>query len=154
MRERKDRVDDALQATKAAIEEGIIPGGGVALLRSSIKVTCEPSNDDQKIGCQIMSDALRKPFLQILTNAGVQDIHGIEFRTKGAGDPNVGYNIKTSEYEDFLKTGIIDPTKVTRCALENASSIAGTILLTECTIVNKPNEDGEEPQLGGMPGMY
>ena len=153
MRERKDRVDDALQATKAAIEEGIIPGGGVALLRSSMNVKSNPLNDDQKIGCQITNDALRKPFLQILTNAGVQDIHGIEFKTKGSKNQNVGYNIKTGKYEDFLEAGIIDPTKVTRCALENASSIAGTILLTECTIVNKP-EEGEEAQMAGMPGMF
>ena len=153
MRERKDRVDDALQATKAAIEEGIIPGGGVALLRSSINVKSNPLNDDQKIGCQIMNDALRKPFLQILTNAGVQDIHGIEFKTKGSKNQNVGYNIKTGKYEDFPEAGIIDPTKVTRCALENAASIAGTILLTECTIVNKP-EEGEEAQMAGMPGMF
>ncbi len=153
MRERKDRVDDALQATKAAIEEGIIPGGGVALLRSSMNVKSNPLNDDQKIGCQITNDALRKPFLQILTNAGVQDIHGIEFKTKGSKNQNVGYNIKTGKYEDFPEAGIIDPTKVTRCALENAASIAGTILLTECTIVNKP-EEGEEAQMAGMPGMF
>ena len=154
MRERKDRVDDALQATKAAIEEGIIPGGGVALLRSSLENTkSDYINDDQRIGYQITNDALRKPFLQILTNAGVQDIHEIEFKTKGSKNKNVGYNIKTSEYEDFLKAGIIDPTKVTRCALENAASIAGTILLTECTIVNKP-EEGEEAQMPGMPGMF
>ena len=153
MRERKDRVDDALQATKAAIEEGIIPGGGVALLRSSMNVKSNPLNDDQKIGCQITNDALRKPFLQILTNAGVQDIHGIEFKTKGSRNQNVGYNIKTGKYEDFPEAGIIDPTKVTRCALENAASIAGTILLTECTIVNKP-EEGEEAQMAGMPGMF
>ena len=153
MRERKDRVDDALQATKAAIEEGIIPGGGVALLRSSMNVKSNPLNDDQKIGCQITNDALRKPFLQILTNAGVQDIHGIEIKTKGSKNQNVGYNIKTGKYEDFPEAGIIDPTKVTRCALENAASIAGTILLTECTIVNKP-EEGEEAQMAGMPGMF
>jgi len=153
MKEKKDRVDDALQATKAAIEEGIVPGGGIALLRSAIKATCEPSNDDQKIGCKIMSQALRRPFQQILENAGVDNVYQIEFTTTGSENLNLGYNIKTSGYEDFLKAGIIDPTKVTRCALENAASIAGTILLTECTVVNKP-EDKEEPQLGGMPGMF
>jgi chaperonin GroEL len=153
MREKKDRVDDALQATKAAIEEGIVPGGGVALLRASMDTTCDPSNDDQKLGCNIMQQVLRKPFQQILTNAGVDNVHQIEFTTTSSSNSNSGYNIKTGRYEDFLKKGIIDPTKVTRCALENAASIAGTILLTECTVVNKP-EDKEEPQLGGMPGMF
>ena len=153
MREKKDRVDDALQATKAAIEEGIVPGGGVALLRSAVNSTCEPSNDDQQLGCNIMSQVLRRPFQQILENAGVENIHQIEFTTISSENSNSGYNIKTSRYEDFLEAGIIDPTKVTRCALENAASIAGTILLTECTVVNKP-EDKEEPQLGGMPGMF
>jgi len=153
MKEKKDRVDDALQATKAAIEEGIVPGGGIALLRSAFDSTCEPSNDDQQLGCNIMSQALRRPFQQILENAGVDNVHQIEFTTTSSENFNLGYNIKTSGYEDFLKAGIIDPTKVTRCALENAASIAGTILLTECTVVNKP-EDKEEPQLGGMPGMF
>jgi len=153
MREKKDRVDDALQATKAAIEEGIVPGGGIALLRSSLGATCEPSNDDQQLGCNIMSQALRRPFQQILENAGVENVHQIEFSATTSENLNSGYNIKTGRYEDFLEAGIIDPTKVTRCALENAASIAGTILLTECTVVNKP-ADKEEPQLGGMPGMF
>tara|TARA_R110000787_G_scaffold198883_1_gene309949 strand:+ start:232 stop:1854 length:1623 start_codon:yes stop_codon:yes gene_type:complete len=153
MREKKDRVDDALQATKAAIEEGIIPGGGIALLRSSMDATCKMDNDDQKIGCNIMFNALRKPFLQILLNAGREDVHSIEHTVQQTINKNIGYNIKTEKYEDFLEAGIIDPTKVTRCALENAASIAGTILLTECTVVNKP-KDKEEPQLGGMPGMF
>ena len=154
MKEKKDRVDDALQATKAAIEEGIIPGGGIALLRSAFNSACESSNDDQQLGCNIMSQALRRPFQQILENAGVDNVHQIEFTTTSSENPNIGYNIKTNGYEDFLKAGIIDPTKVTRCALENAASIAGTILLTECTIVNKPSEKSDEPQLGGMPGMF
>jgi len=153
MREKKDRVDDALQATKAAIEEGIIPGGGVALLRSAVDATCEPSNDDQQLGCNIMSQVLRRPFQQILENAGREDVHSIEHTVQQTINKNIGYNIKTGRYEDFLEAGIIDPTKVTRCALENAASIAGTILLTECTVVNKPSEQ-EEPQLGGMPGMF
>ena len=152
MREKKDRVDDALQATKAAIEEGIVPGGGVALLRSSDSVECQTDNDDQKIGCSIVSYALRKPFLQILENAGIENANKIEFIVTSSPTHNSGYNIKTGRYEDFLEAGIIDPTKVTRCALENAASIAGTILLTECTIVNKPEEKQEE--VGGMPGMF
>jgi len=155
MRERKDRVDDALQATKAAIEEGIVPGGGLALLRASQNVACESNmdNNDQKIGCGIVKSALRKPFKQILNNAGVEDASRIEFSVTSGEKIGTGYNIKTGKFDDFLKTGIIDPTKVTRCALENAASIAGTILLTECTVVNKPSEQ-EEPQLGGMPGMF
>ncbi len=152
MREKKDRVDDALQATKAAIEEGIIPGGGVALLRASIDTECIPDNDDQKLGCNIMFNALRKPFQQILLNAGREDVHSVEHTVQQSANKNIGYNIKTGKCEDFLEAGIIDPTKVTRCALENAASIAGTILLTECTVVNKPQENKEE--VGGMPGMF
>ena len=154
MREKKDRVDDALQATKAAIEEGIVPGGGLALLRASYGVDCKDSmtNDDQKIGCSIVKSALRKPFEQILNNAGVEDASRIEFTVTSGKKIGMGYNIKTGKLEDFLKTGIIDPTKVTRCALENATSIAGTILLTECTVVNQSQETQEE--VGGMPGMF
>jgi len=154
MRERKDRVDDALQATKAAIEEGIVPGGGLAFLRASHNVDCEKDleNSDQKIGCSIVKSALRKPFKQILQNAGVEDAARIEFSVTSGSKIGTGYNIKTGKYDDFLKKGIIDPTKVTRCALENAASIAGTVLLTECTVVNKPQESKEE--VGAMPGMF
>jgi chaperonin GroEL len=154
MRERKDRVDDALQATKAAIEEGIVPGGGLALLRAAHNVECEVNmeNNDQKIGCSIVKSALRKPFKQILNNAGVEDASRIEFSVTSGSKIGTGYNIKTGKFDDFLKKGIIDPTKVTRCALENAASIAGTILLTECTVVNKPQEN--EDEVGAMPGMF
>jgi chaperonin GroEL len=154
MRERKDRVDDALQATKAAIEEGIVPGGGLALLRAAHNVECEVNmeNNDQKIGCSIVKSALRKPFKQILNNAGVEDASRIEFSVTSGSKIGTGYNIKTGKFSDFLDTGIIDPTKVTRCALENAASIAGTILLTECTVVNKPQENQDE--VGAMPGMF
>ena len=154
MKEKKDRVDDALQATKAAIEEGIVPGGGLALLRASHNVDCEDSmdNNDQKLGCAIVKSALRKPFKQILNNAGVEDASRIEFSVTSGEKIGTGYNIKTGRFDDFLEKGIIDPTKVTRCALENAASIAGTILLTECTVVNKPQEDKEE--VGAMPGMF
>jgi chaperonin GroEL len=154
MRERKDRVDDALQATKAAIEEGIVPGGGLALLRAAHNVECEVNmeNNDQKIGCSIIKSALRKPFKQILNNAGVEDASRIEFSVTSGSKIGTGYNIKTGKFSDFLDTGIIDPTKVTRCALENAASIAGTILLTECTVVNKPQENQDE--VGTMPGMF
>ena len=157
MKERKDRVDDALQATQAAIEEGIVPGGGLALLRASHHVDCEKNmdNNDQKLGCSIIKSALRKPFKQILKNAGVEDASRLEFSVTSAEKIGVGYNIKNGKFEDFLKIGIIDPTKVTRCALENAASIAGTILLTECTVINNPETKEEpQPQLGGMPGMF
>ena len=154
MKEKKDRVDDALQATKAAIEEGIVPGGGLALLRASHNVDCEDNmdNNDQKLGCAIIKSALRKPFKQILNNAGVEDASRIEFSVTSGEKIGTGYNIKTGRFDDFLDKGIIDPTKVTRCALENAASIAGTILLTECTVVNKPQEDKDE--VGAMPGMF
>ena len=154
MKEKKDRVDDALQATKAAIEEGIVPGGGLALLRASHNVDCEDNmdNNDQKLGCAIIKSALRKPFKQILNNAGVEDASRIEFSVTSGEKIGTGYNIKTGRFDDFLDKGIIDPTKVTRCALENAASIAGTILLTECTVVNKPQEESNE--VGAMPGMF
>ena len=152
MRERKDRVDDALQATKAAIEEGIVPGGGLALLKAAHNVECELKGSDRQIGCSIVKAALRTPFKQILNNAGVEDASRIEFSVTSGEKIGTGYNIKTGKFDDFLKTGIIDPTKVTRCALENAASIAGTILLTECTVVNKPQESQDE--VGAMPGMY
>ena len=154
MKERKDRVDDALQATKAAIEEGIVPGGGLALLRAAHNVECEVNmeNNDQKIGCSIVKSALRKPFKQILNNAGVEDASRIEFSVTSGSKIGTGYNIKTGKFSDFLEKGIIDPTKVTRCARDNAASIAGTILLTECTVVNKPQENQDE--VGAMPGMF
>jgi len=154
MREKKDRVDDALQATQAAIEEGIVPGGGLALLHSANTTTCDTTGYDEGLGCKIINSALQKPFEQILTNAGLEEeVHDIKHEVLAKKNTMFGYNIKKGEYENFFEAGIIDPTKVTRCALENAASIAGTILLTECTIVNKPKEEGEE-QLGGMPGMF
>jgi len=154
MKEKKDRVDDALQATKAAIEEGIVPGGGLALLHSAYNTACELKNYDEELGCRIMQSVLQKPFEQILVNAGLRDdVHSIKHSILDQEDKNIGYNIKTGEYIDFFEAGIIDPTKVTRCALENAVSIAGTILLTECTLVEKPKEK-EEESFGGMPGMY
>jgi chaperonin GroEL len=106
MREKKDRVDDALQATKAAIEEGIVPGGGLALLRAAHNVPCEDTldNNDQKIGCSIVKSALRMPFKQILANAGVEDASRIEFSVTSGEKIGTGYNIKTGEFDDFLKS--------------------------------------------------
>ena len=152
MNERKDRVDDALNATKAAIEEGILPGGGVALVRATQWVESE-GNDDFQFGVEIVKKACKKPFQQILLNAGYpQDV--IDSFTKELdGDDWTGFDIKQNKMVDFKEAGIIDPFKVTRSALQNASSIAGTILLTEATIVDKPT-DNNQPQMDpSMMGM-
>jgi chaperonin GroEL len=150
MKEKKDRVDDALNATKAAIEEGIVPGGGAALLyaRSSI--------NGKSIGSQIVYQACSKPFEQILTNAGYATIDA-QMLGMGLVDANEiwdGYNLKTEETINMKEAGIIDPSKVTRIALESAASVAGTILLTECTIVDKVEESNNEidpmSMMGGM----
>jgi chaperonin GroEL len=155
MKETKDRVDDALHATKAAIEEGIVPGGGAALLYAREAITRSRSelDSDIYIGKQIVYKACAAPFMKILTNAGYSEgecyglINGLE------GDDNwKGYNIKTEAYENMKDAGIIDPSKVTRNAIENAASIAGTVLLTESAIV-EINSD-KESEASGMPGMY
>ena len=137
MRERKDRVDDALHATKAAIEEGIVPGGGRALLQAKTAIT----NIDTT-GGKIVFNACNKPFIQILQNAGIErtDAHIIANEVE-KGDLSKSYDLKTDTIIDFYEAGIIDPTKVTRTALQNASSIAGTILLTEAVIVDEVADD-------------
>jgi chaperonin GroEL len=153
MKERKDRVDDALQATKAAIEEGIVPGGGAALLyaREGIETV-------DGIGSQIVYQACGKPFTQILQNAGysstdAQMIGKYQLVDSG-NDIWAGYNLKTEEVVNMKESGIIDPAKVTRAALENAASVAGTILLTECVVVEDPdNKDEVDPMAGMMGGM-
>ena len=141
MKEKKDRVDDALHATRAALDEGIVAGGGVALLeaRHKLRVTnslvCE---GDETIGAEILLNAIEKPFIQILKNAGIDKYHAI---LAAVEHDFKGYNIKTGTYVDMIEEGIIDPTKVTRTALENAVSVAGTMLITECTIVDDPEDD-------------
>ena len=152
MNETKDRVDDALNATKAAIEEGIVSGGGVALLNISKMMNKQLPTKDYQLGYNIVKEAIKSPFRQILKNAGISDaeIYGIESRCLGKKDSNIGFDIKTSKYIDFLTSGIIDPSKVTRCAIENASSVAGTALLTECVIVDQPEEDKPSMDMGGM----
>ena len=150
MKERKDRVDDALHATRAALDEGIVAGGGVALLEARSKfldsnsLICE---GDESIGSEILLSAIEKPFIQILKNAGIDKYHNILANVEGNFK---GYNIKTGEYVDMIKEGIIDPTKVTRTALENAVSVAGTMLITECTIVDDPDvkDDTAMPMMG------
>tara|TARA_B100000963_G_C22614995_1_gene666853 strand:+ start:576 stop:2198 length:1623 start_codon:yes stop_codon:yes gene_type:complete len=152
MNEKKDRVDDALNATKAAIEEGILPGGGVALLGASLKVECTGTKDFE-FGADIVKKACKQPFIQILTNAGYTDENAKKISLDVEDLDWVGYNIKTEETTDLKESGIIDPFKVTRSALQNASSIAGTILLTEATIVDKPSENSQpqiDPAMMGM----
>ena len=151
MKERKDRVDDALQATKAAIEEGIVPGGGAALLyaRGAIEAT--------DIGSQIVAQACGKPFTQILENAGYDYVSAemiSQSLINSGNDLWTGYNLKTEEVVNMKEAGIIDPAKVTRTALENAASVAGTILLTECVVVDDPESKNEvDPMAGMMGGM-
>ena len=153
MNEKKDRVDDALHATKAAIEEGILPGGGVALLGASLNVECEGSKDFE-FGANIVKKACKQPFVQILTNAGYTNKKAKEISTTVETLNWDGYNIKTNETVNLKDAGIIDPFKVTRSALQNASSIAGTILLTEATIVDKPSESNTpEIDPSAMMGM-
>ena len=149
MKERKDRVDDALHATRAALDEGIVPGGGAALLQARKKSNkINTSDKDDQIGADILFNAIEKPFIQILQNAGIEKYHGILSKCENS---DKGYNIKTGKYVDMIKEGIIDPTKVTRTALENAVSIAGTMLITECTVVDDPEEEKiEEMPMMGM----
>ncbi|MEL6943281.1 MAG: chaperonin GroEL, partial [Bacteroidota bacterium] len=149
MKEKKDRVDDALHATRAAVEEGIVAGGGVALVRA-IKAlkNVKGSNDDENIGVDIVRKALEAPLRTIANNAGVEGSVVLQRVINSKG--STGYNARTDKYEDLKKAGVIDPTKVTRIALENAGSIAGMVLTTECVINDKP--EPEAPHAHGMPG--
>ena len=156
MKEKKDRVDDALHATKAALQEGILPGGGVALLNASFSLLDNPllaQHPDQQKGFDIIIKALQKPFKQILANAG-ETSEVIEERVNYIFDNHkwIGFNPRTGEYVDMLEEGIIDPTKVTRLALENAASVAGTMLITECVITNVKSKN--EPSAGVDPSMF
>ena len=148
MREKKDRVDDALHATKAALQEGILPGGGIALLNASFHLRENPlvaSHPDQEKGFDIVMRAIRKPFEQILLNAGeTQEVIESREETLLAGDKWQGFNPRVGEYVDMLTEGIIDPTKVTRLALENAASVAGTMLITECVITTIKEKSKQE----------
>jgi chaperonin GroEL len=154
MKEKKDRVDDALHATRAAVEEGIVAGGGVALLRAkNVLASLKADNADEATGIQIISRAVESPLRTIVENAGLEGSVVVAKVAEGKGD--FGYNAKTDEYVDMLKAGIIDPKKVTRVALENAASVAGMILTTECALVDikEENAGGGMPMGGGMPGM-
>ena len=149
MKEKKDRVDDALHATKAAIEEGIIPGGGMALLYASKNIISDST------GASIVKKACRKPFNQILVNAGYDNTQAeiLSAKLVTQGKTWNGYNIKTEEVVDMKEAGIIDPTKVARTALQNAASVAGTVLLTECTVVDEPSDESKQQQIDPMMGM-
>jgi chaperonin GroEL len=142
MKEKKDRVDDALAATRAAVEEGIVPGGGVALIRcDSALEALKTANDDEEIGVDIVRKALGAPLYQIVDNAGGNGNVVVHFVKEG--ESSFGYNARTNEYGDMIEMGIVDPTKVTRTAVENAVSIASMILMTECVIVDEPSKEDE-----------
>ena len=154
MKEKKDRVDDALSATRAAIAEGIVPGGGVAYIRSIAALEgVKGDNEDETTGIHIVKRAIEEPLRQIVANAGVEGAVVVQKVKDGKGD--YGYNARTGEYENLLAAGVIDPAKVTRVALENAASIAGMFLTTECVIADKKDENAAAPAMpaGGMGGM-
>ncbi|MDX9891358.1 MAG: chaperonin GroEL [Bacteroidales bacterium] len=154
MKEKKDRFDDALHATRAAVEEGIIPGGGVAYLSAIESLNgIAFENEDQKIGIEIVRRALEEPLRQIVANSGKEGSVVVNAVKEGKG--KIGYNARTDVYEDLIKAGVIDPTKVARVALENAASIAGMLLTTECVLAEIKEETPAAPAMpGGMPGMY
>ena len=156
MKEKKDRVDDALCATRAAIEEGIVPGGGVTYIRAIDSLEgVEAVNTDEKTGIEIVKRAIEEPLRQIVANAGKEGAVVVQKVREGKGD--YGYNARTDVYENMLAAGVVDPAKVTRVALENAASIAGMFLTTECVIVEKKEDKPEMPMgapgMGGMGGM-
>ena len=155
MKEKKDRVDDALCATRAAIEEGIVPGGGVAYIRAAEKLNeLKGENDDETTGIEIIKRAIEEPLRQIVANAGKEGAVVVQKVREGKGD--FGYNARLDKYENLHAAGVVDPAKVARVALENAASIAGMFLTTECVIVEKKEEKPEmamNPGMGGMGGM-
>lgn len=160
MKEKKDRVEDALNATRAAVEEGIVPGGGTALIRvSKVLNDIKPADDDELAGVNIIRRAIEEPLRQIAHNAGFEG--SIVVEKVRAGKDGFGFNAATGEYEDLIKAGVIDPKKVTRTALQNAASVASLLLTTECAIAEKPEPKKDAPGMpggmggmGGMDGMY
>jgi chaperonin GroEL len=152
MKEKKDRVDDALHATRAAVEEGIVPGGGIAYIRAIESLEkLKGLNEDETTGIAIVKRALEEPIRQIVINSGVEGSIVVQKVKEGKAD--FGYNARTDQYENLLKAGVIDPTKVTRIALENAASIAGMLLTTECVVADKPKKEEAHAHPGGAPGM-
>src|SRR5271156_4636141 len=157
VKERKDRVDDAMHATKAAVEEGIVPGGGVALLfASKVLAALNPANNDQKVGIEIVRKAIQSPVRQIAENSGVEGSIVVG-KLNDTNDPNFGFDAQSGEYVDMVKGGIIDPTKVVRVALQDAASVAGLLITTEAMVGDKPEPKGAAGMppggMGGMGGM-
>ena len=148
MKEKKDRVDDALHATRAAVEEGIVPGGGVALIRARQAINIVPNveNSDQSVGVDIVLRAIEAPLRAIVENAGGKP--DVVVNAVAAGQDNYGFNAASDNYGDMLEMGIVDPTKVTRCALQNAASVAGLLLTTDCAVFELPKEEKEDSQPG------
>jgi chaperonin GroEL len=157
MKEKKARVEDALHATRAAVEEGIVPGGGVALVWCQKGLDkLKMSDEDERTGVEIVRRALEEPVRMIAQNAGAE-ASIVVGKVRESKDKNFGYNAQTDEYEDLVAAGVIDPTKVTRTALQNAASIAGLLLTTECVVVEKKEKEKTPPMPGGgggMGGMY
>ena len=156
MKEKKARVEDALHATRAAVEEGIVAGGGVALIRAKQAIRdLKGDNDEQNAGIRIVLRAMEEPLRQIVANAG--DEPSVVVNTVAQGEGNFGYNAQTGEYGDLVEMGVLDPTKVTRTALQNAASVASLILTTDCMVADLPQEEKAMPAgmdgMGGMPGM-
>ncbi|WP_348721016.1 chaperonin GroEL [uncultured Candidatus Puniceispirillum sp.] len=156
VKERKDRVDDAMHATRAAVQEGIVPGGGVALVRASVVLdSLKPANRDQEVGINIVRRALQAPARNIAENAGAEG-SVIVGKLMESNDANMGYDAKNNEYTDMIKAGVIDPTKVVRSALQNAASVAGLLVTTEAMVAEKPEPKEAmpaAPDMGGMGGM-
>jgi len=151
MKERKARVEDALHATRAAVEEGIVPGGGVALLRCIAAMdNAKPENDDERIGVEIVKRAVEFPTRALADNAGVEGSVVVQEVKRRKG--NERYNVSTGVYEDLVKAGVVDPKKVTRTALQNAASIAGLLLTTECLVTEVPEKEKPAPMPGGGHG--
>lgn len=151
MKEKKARVEDALHATRAAVEEGISPGGSVALLRTASAIENVKLEGEEAIGAQILRRAIEEPLRQLCQNAGEEG--ALVVKEVLSQECSMGYNVATGKYEDLIKAGVVDPTKVARCALENAASVAGMILTTEVVIADIPEEKPSAPDMGGMGGM-
>ena len=157
MKEKKDRFDDALHATRAAVEEGIIPGGGTAFIRAAAKLNdVKAENEDEKLGIEIIRRAVEEPLRMIVENAGLEGSVIVNEVKNGKAD--YGFNARSEKFENLFQSGVIDPAKVTRVALENAASIAGMLLTTECVLCDikeeQPAAPAGNPGMGGMGGMY
>jgi chaperonin GroEL len=152
VKEKKDRIDDALNATRAAVQEGIVAGGGVALLRSSTKITSKGENDDQEAGINIIRRALQSLVRQIADNAG-DEASIVVGKILDKNEDTYGYNAQTGEYGDMIAMGIVDPVKVVRTALQNAASVASLLITTEAMIAELPKKDAPAGMPGGMGGM-